>query len=149
MYIRGKLFYIYHKKHMTAVGNLYTALGEVAYAIASADGRVQQEEKNKLNELLVSEFNRYPQASAYSGIIFDILKRDAMDSATAYTWALHEIEINSNYLSASMKAFFIEVIRNVAAAFPPVTAAENDLITDFTARLQQIHIDSVLGTDPT
>lgn len=124
------------------------ALGEVAYAIAYADGNVRPEEKQKLHNLLVSEFNRYPGASAYAEIIFQILMRDAMDSATVYGWALREIEKNSTYLSESMKTFFIEVIRNVAAAYPPITAEENDLINDFTDRLRKIHCDSVLGADP-
>ncbi len=133
---------------MNAAGSLYMALGEVAYAIAYADGKVVQAEKQKLHTLLVSEFNRYPGASAYAEIIFQILMRDAMDSATVYKWALREIEKNSNYLSESMKTFFIDVIRNVAAAYPPVTAEENDLINDFTDRLRKIHCDSVLGADP-
>ena len=38
------------------ISNLYYALGEACFAIALSDGKIQEEEKNKLEGILKKEF---------------------------------------------------------------------------------------------
>lgn len=131
---------------MTQIEQLYYALGEVAYAIAKADGTIQKEEKERLHDILEEEFQKHKPGFDLSEIIFQILKKDGMDSKTAYEWALKEIRLNSQYVSETLKLHFIAVIKKVAAAFPPVTRAERELIDDFIYQLKSIKGDPVFSS---
>jgi len=116
---------------MTSTQSLFYALGEMAYAIASADGTIQKEEKEELQKILVSEFSDYPGAYNYTEIIFHILQKDKLDLETTYNWAIREIKFNKEHLTAVLSMKFIKVIEKVAHAFPPVTADEQKLVDRF------------------
>lgn len=132
---------------MTPVETLYMALGEVAYAIASADGKIQKEEKNKLHSILKEEFNNHGLSFDSSEIIFHILQKPDTDSKTAYEWALKNIQLNSHYVSESLKKKFISVIKKVAESFPPITKEERALIDDFIYRLKNVKGDPVFSKE--
>lgn len=128
---------------MTPIQNLYMALGEAAYAVAMADGKVQKEEQQKFEHLLKMEFSKLGLDFDYADIIFQLLKKDVMEPRTAYTWCLREMRLNSQYVSQSMKEKFVEVIKEVAAAFPPITKQERGYIDDFIYQLKSINGDPV------
>ncbi|MCX6312463.1 MAG: hypothetical protein NT084_12600 [Bacteroidetes bacterium] len=131
---------------MTPIERLYYALGEAAYAIAQADGKIQQEEKNKLQAILEEEFRTHKAGFDITEIIFHILQKEGMDSETAYEWALKEMKLNSQYVSENLKNHFIGVMKKVAAAFPPITRAERELIDDFIYQIKFIKGDSVFSS---
>ncbi|HET6990023.1 MAG TPA: hypothetical protein VFJ43_01815 [Bacteroidia bacterium] len=130
---------------MTPIEQLYYALGEVAYAIAKADGTIQKEEKEKLQSILETEFRVHKPGFEITEIIFQILQKDETDSKTAYDWALKAMRLNSQYISENLKQHFINVIKKVAAAFPPTTSAEREYIDDFIYQLKSIKGDSVFS----
>lgn len=131
---------------MTPIESLYYALGQAAYAIAKTDGTIQKEEKDKLEGILEVEFKTYKPGFDTTKIIFHVLQKESMDSKTAYEWALKEMKLNSQYVSESLKRHFVEVIKKVAAAFPPVTRQERELIDDFIYQIKFIKGDSVFSS---
>lgn len=128
---------------MTPIQNLYYALGELAYAVAHADGNIQKEERKKFHDIVTTELVSKGADFDISDIIFSIMDKDKMDSATTYKWAIHEIRLNSHYLSPELKKTFISVIEKVAKAFPPVTLSEQRLIDRFKKDIEIIHGDPV------
>jgi tellurite resistance protein len=123
------------------------ALGEAAYAIAMADGKVQKEEQEKFERVLKYEFAKHGLDFDYAEIIFKVLKKDVMEPQTAYTWCLREMRLNSQYVSKRMKEKFVEVIKEVAAAFPPITKQERAYIDDFIYQLKEINGDPVFNKE--
>jgi uncharacterized tellurite resistance protein B-like protein len=128
---------------MTPTENLHYAIGELAYAIARADGTVQKEERKKFHDIVAAELRSKHYSFDISDIIFHIIDKDKTDSATSYKWAMNEIKLNSHYLSPEMKKTFIAVIEKVAKAFPPVTSSEQNLIDKFKKDIAVINGDPV------
>jgi len=125
---------------MTPQQNLHNAIGELAYAIARADGTIQKEERKKFQDIVECNDNDFD----VSDIIFQLLEKDKfIDSKTAYDWAIKEIKVNSHYLSPDLKATFIRVIEKVANAFPPVTAEEQSILEQFKKDIAPLNGDPV------
>ena len=125
------------------IQNLHYAIGELAYAVARADGRVQAEERKKFQAIVEAELRCKDYDFDLSDIIFKIMDKDQHDSQTVYNWAMHEIRTNSHYLSPEMKQTFIKVMEKVAKAYPPVTEKEKNLIEQFKKDIEPIHGDPV------
>lgn len=130
---------------MTATENIYLAVGEVAYAIAKADGKIQREEKERLKEILKEEFGKELADTNHASIIFHVLQKENLTSRMAYDAAIHELNINSHYLSKEMKEHIVHIIEKVATAFPPKTPEENTMIQRFIIDVGAIKIDPVLS----
>lgn len=129
---------------MTPQQNLHTAIGELAYAIARADGSIQQEERKKFHDIVAAELHCKDYDFDVSDIIFQVLEKDKfIDSKTSYDWAMKEIRLNSHYLSPSLKETFIKVIEKIARSFPPVTKEEESLIERFKNDIAPIMGDPV------
>lgn len=125
------------------IQNLHYAIGELAYAVAHADGRVQKEERKKFHDIVEAELRCKDYDFDLSDIIFKIMDKDQHDSATVYNWAMHEIKTNSHYLSPELKQTFIKVMEKVAKAYPPVTDNERAIIDRFKKDIEPIHGDPV------
>ncbi len=130
---------------MEQIEELYYALGELCYAIAKVDGTIRKEEKDRLHAILETEFRSHPWGIASAEMIFQILEREGMNSGTAYEWALHEIKLNSQYVSETLKTHFISVINKVADTFPPLHKEGKELVQDFIQELKKIHGDPVFS----
>lgn len=129
---------------MTPLENLHTAIGELAYAVARADGTIQEEERKKFHAIVEAELRCKDYDFDISDIIFQILDRDNyIDTKTAYDWAMKEIRLNSHYLSPQLKRTFIIVMEKVAKAYPPVTIDEMALIEKFKKDIEPIIGDPV------
>lgn len=128
---------------MTPLENLHYAIGELAYAVASADGKVQKEERAKFHDIVEAELRCKDYSFDISDIIFQILDKDRQDTETTYKWAMEQIWLNSHYLSPELKKTFISVMEKVARAFAPVTKKEKNLIEKFKKELAPIHGDPV------
>lgn len=129
---------------MTPLENLHSAIGELAYAIARADGKIQKEEREKFQNIVAAELRCKDYGFNVSDIMFQILDREKfIDTDTAYEWAMKEIKINSHYLSPELKETFIRVIEKVAKAFPPVTSEESNLIERFKKDIAPLTGDPV------
>jgi uncharacterized tellurite resistance protein B-like protein len=136
-------FYIKNKKMMNPVQNLHSAIGELAYAIACADGKVQNEERKKFHDIVAAELRCKDYDFDVSDIVFRLMDRDHMDVRTAYEWAMKEIRLNSHYLSPKLKNTFIKVMEKIAKSYPPVTIDEQSLLDKFKRDIEPIHGDPV------
>ncbi len=55
---------------MSPIENLHYAIGELAYAVASADGAVQEEERQKFHDIVKAELSKNEYTFDVSDIIF-------------------------------------------------------------------------------
>lgn len=130
---------------MGPLEQLYYSFGEMIYAIAISDGKVQKEEKEKLASILKSEFADHENELDYTGIIFQLLNKDKPKVETAYEWAIKGIRLNSQYVSNDLKKKFINTVNKVAEAFPPKTTEEQNVINRFIKDLSAINGDTVFN----
>ena len=128
---------------MTPLENLHYAIGELAYAVAYADGKVQKEERKKFHDIVAAELRCKDYAFDVSDIIFQILDKDKTDTETTYKWAMDQVRMNSHYLSPQLKTTFIRVMEKVAKAYPPVTKNEQNLIERFKKDIAGLKGDPV------
>jgi uncharacterized tellurite resistance protein B-like protein len=128
---------------MTPTENLHYAIGEMAYAIARADGSVQKEERQKFHDIVAAELRMKDQGFNISDIIFKIMDKDKTSTKDAYDWAMGQIRVNSHYLSPQLKETFIKVIEKVAKAYAPVTIDETDIIEKFKKDIAPLKGDPI------
>ena len=129
---------------MRPLQNLHSAIGELAYAIARADGTIQKEERQKFHDIVAAELRCKDYDFDISDIIFQILDKDKyIDSQTSYDWAMKEIRLNSHYLSPQLKETFIKVMEKVAKAYPPVTNEEKEILERFKKDIEPLKGDPV------
>ena len=128
---------------MNQVENLHYAIGQLAFAVAFSDGKVQKEERIIFENIVNTELANHDLNFNVSDIIFKVLEKDKIDSYTIYDWAMKEINLNVYYLSPALKEKFISVMEKVAIAFPPVTKDENSIISRFKNDIAGLHGDPV------
>ena len=128
---------------MTPIQNLHYAIGELAYAIANSDGKVQKEERDKFHSIVEAELRCKDYDFDVSNIIFQIMDKDRTDWETTYKWAMDQIKHNSHYLSPDLKKTFIRIMEKIAKAYPPVTLSEQKLIDRFKKDIEPLHGDPV------
>ncbi len=128
---------------MNPLQNLHYALGELAYSIARADGKVQESEKKRFHSIVAAELRLGNYDFDLSDIIFQIMDKEHIDTETSYHWAMNEIRLNSHYLSPELKQTFIRVMEKVARAYPPVTIQEKELLDKFKTDIATINGDPV------
>ncbi|MBA4241510.1 MAG: hypothetical protein C0448_12350 [Sphingobacteriaceae bacterium] len=126
---------------MNPTENLHYAIGQLAFAVAFSDGKIQKEESENFHKIVLEELNNNSYDFDVSDIIFKVMEKDKMDSNTVYDWAMKEIKTNSHYLSPQLKVKFITVMEKIAGAFPPVTNEESDIINRFKKDIKDIHGD--------
>ncbi len=130
---------------MTPLDNLHYAIGELAYATAAADGKIDKKEREEFHNIVAAEL-RFCKDYGFdiSDIIFQILDKDKQkDVEEMYASAMHTIKANSHYLSPQLKATFIKVMEHIAKAFPPVTPSERSLLERFKKEIAPINGDPI------
>jgi len=121
---------------------LHYAIGQLAYAVARADGQVQKEERQRFASIVAAELRLNDQDFNIADIIFEVLDKDRfINTRDAYDWAMKEIRQNSQYLSPELKHTFIRVMEKVAEAYPPVTIDELRVLERFKKDIEDIHGD--------
>lgn len=128
---------------MDAKQHLYYALGSLAYAVAKADGKVQNEEK-ELVKKIVNEGTKHEIDFNYTDIIFHILQKDNMGFKEVYIWAMRSFEIGKYHFTADMKTEFIDVITKVAEVFPPNNEDEKIMLARFGADIEKLKVNTII-----
>jgi uncharacterized tellurite resistance protein B-like protein len=128
---------------MSPLQSLHYAIGELAYAVARADGAIQKQERQKFHDMVAAELRCEHYDFDISSIIFQIMEKEKQNSEDTYAWAMKEIRLNSHYLSPELKATFIKVMESVAKAYPPVTSDEQSLISRFKNDIAPLKGDPV------
>lgn len=128
---------------MTPTEHLYYALGEAAYAIAKADGRIQNDEVKKLHAILEAELAVPADSLSVADIIFHIMEKDGVDAETAYASAMSQVRRYSAFFTPELKLAFLHVAEKVAIAFPPALRAEKNMISRFRKEIAEITAGTV------
>ncbi len=128
---------------MTQIENLYYALGEMIYALAASDSKIQLEEKENLQRILSQEFFPKTPPVDVSEIVFRLFEKDKVSVKDAFEFGTKQFKMNSNYLSPEMKKHFIRIMQNVAHSYPPVTSEEREIVNRFQEFLVGIEGDPV------
>lgn len=129
---------------MTPIENLHYALGQLAYAVAKADGQVQKEERRKFANIMAAELRYKHENFNISDIIFKVLDDEKfVTSEEAYDSAMFQIRENIHYLSPQLKETFFKVLEKVAKSYPPVTVEEMKLLEKFRNDMKDLHGDPV------
>ena len=113
---------------MHGKANLYFALGELAYAVAKADGTVQREERDRLYELVADAQRKHHWEYDVAHIIFHLLEKEHMPWRTVYDWAIDQLKLYNHYLTPEMKTEFMDVVETIAHAFDSVTIEEQNVL---------------------
>lgn len=123
---------------MDAKQSLFYGLGQIAYAVAQADGKVQREEREKLNSMLKHEIKNIDADFDYTDIIFQLLDKEHIDFETSYKWGIDSMKLGSHKMTNELKWSFLDLICKVAEAYPPSTKNELELVSRFTKDLRKI-----------
>lgn len=128
---------------MTPTENLHYAIGELAYAIARADGTIHNEERRKFHDIVVTELEKHDYQFNISDIIFQVMDRSGISANDAYNWAMKQIRMNSHYLSPELKAAFISIAEKIAKAYKGISQKEKVLIDKFRTDIAPLNGDPV------
>lgn len=123
---------------MDATQSLYYGLGQMCYAIAKSDGDVQNQELEKVRQIVAEKTANHQLDFDVSEIIFRVLDNENMDVENAYEWSIKEIKNHKYKLTEEMKKDFISTVQKVADAFPPITQKEKDIIEKFKHELNTL-----------
>jgi uncharacterized tellurite resistance protein B-like protein len=131
------------KGMMTPKENLHYAIGQMAYAIAKADGEVNKKEREKFHNIVAAELRCGACNFNVSDIIFQVMDKDNSSANDAYDWGMKQIRLNSHYLSPALKHTFVRVMEKVAKAYPPVTISEMNVLERFKRDIEPLQGDPV------
>ena len=110
--------------------NIHIAMGSLAYAIAKADGIIQQEEITTIKKLALEEFEVEDVDSEWIEKMFKKLERDNITIEDAYNYAIDTLEANRyDYdFDLVMKNKCIKFMSRIADAFADTSIAEQAII---------------------
>lgn len=124
---------------MEGIERLYYGLGLLAYAVAKADGKINNEERNKLHEIVIKDAKCSHYEIDISEIIFHVLsKHDSFSQDMLYNLAIKEIKACKHLLEEDMRSDFPAILEKVARSFHPITSEENEIIQRFRQDLEKL-----------
>ena len=124
----------------------YVNLGKLVYAIAMADGSVQQEEiekfRNDLNNLLLplhSGVDELGMDSAfYTEFEFETLMDNKVSMKEAFDSFIKYIDENKDDFTDELKEVCMKIVEDVAKAYEGIVEEEKVLIDTLKAKLDSI-----------
>lgn len=116
---------------MTPKEILHYAIGELAYAMAAADGEVQKEERQKFHDIVRQAVENERHAADFSVFMFQMTDKQNTEVKSAYNRAIAFIKQNGSHFTPELRRITLSVMKQVALAFPPLTDQEKKLIARF------------------
>ncbi|MFN6946460.1 MAG: TerB family tellurite resistance protein [Cytophagaceae bacterium] len=119
--------------------NIYIAMGSLAYAIAKADGEIQDDEKETIRSLAQKEFELSDVNNEWINTMFTNLKDHDISLEEAYRYALDTLEANRfEYdFDDAMKKKCLRFMEHVAESFDGVSLEERLIINRFKEDIQR------------
>ncbi|MCB9189862.1 MAG: hypothetical protein H6599_11355 [Flavobacteriales bacterium] len=118
---------------MTAKEHLFYGFGQVVYCLSFSDGKIQEEEKRKL-EAIVDEIagNNIASVVQVTHIIFQLLEKEQVFTAKEMLKeGIKNMKLGDHYLSDDLKSMFLKILQQIAEAFPPTTSEEMEVVAAF------------------
>jgi hypothetical protein len=123
--------------------NLHDAIGMMAYLVATADGKIQREERELWEKIVADEIRSHDKNFTVSSISFKLLEKDKLDAEMIYEWVIKEMKNNSHYLSPELKLTALRILEKIAKVIPPITASEKNYIHRFRKEIASLHGDPI------
>jgi uncharacterized tellurite resistance protein B-like protein len=116
-----------------ALQNIHIAMGSLAYAIAKADGVIQDEEKIMIKQLAQQEFELSDADNEWISNMFNKLEKDGISLDEAYSYAIDTLESNryDNDFTDSVKKKCISFMEKVSESFDGISGEEQQVIERF------------------
>ncbi|MFN3402491.1 MAG: TerB family tellurite resistance protein [Cytophagaceae bacterium] len=113
--------------------NIHIAMGSLAYAIAKADGEIQEAEKQTIRSLAAKEFQLEDTDTEWIEQMFNQLQQQNISLEDAYNYALDTLEANrfDFDFTESMKKKCLTFMERVAEAFDDTSHEERSVISRF------------------
>lgn len=118
--------------------HLFYGLGLIAYAVADIDGKVQRSESETLHRIMKEGIAKIDPDYDLADIIFQVMQHDKIDFETAYKWGMDAFKTGEQYLTPGMKWNFLDILQEVADAFPTASNQEGELIARFARDLRSL-----------
>lgn len=116
-----------------ALQNIHIAMGSLAYAIAKADGVIQEEEKVVIKNLAQKEFELSDTDSEWISNMFNQLEKDNIGLDDAYNYAIDTLQANRyDYdFTDAVKLKCIKFMEKVSESFDGISGEEREIIERF------------------
>lgn len=115
------------------IPDLYLGLGNIVYALAKVDGRIQGEETLIVRELL----KRQPYGDLALHAFF-LLENCDVPVEEAYAFAMRRFTDNRRSLTEPVKKQFITILQQVAESYDQTSRKEHELIKRFRRELRRL-----------
>lgn len=118
---------------MSTKENIYKAMGSLAYAIAKADGEIQEEEKQTIQKLAQQEFELSDVDNEWISNMFLKLEKEQIDLEDAYQFAIDTLEASrfGFEFDEVMKKKCLRFMERTAEAFSGTSLDERIIINRF------------------
>lgn len=123
---------------MNATQKIYYALGQLAYLVALADGKVQESEIRALHKLVINEIKKHNTNFEYSDIIFNVLNEEKLNPDLIYEFAINELKEASEFITESIKNEILSVLTNIASSYDNVSDEELKVIRNVEEELKKM-----------
>jgi len=116
-----------------AIKNIHIAMGSLAYAIAKADGEIQEEEKSTIKKLAQKEFELSDSDNEWISSMFNRLEKDEISLDEAYTFAIDTLDANRHDydFTDSVKMKCVKFMEKVSESFDGISGEERQIIDRF------------------
>lgn len=113
--------------------NIHRAMGSLAYAIAMADGEVQNSEVEIIRKLAQKEFELAETDNEWINKMFEQLSASKITLDDAYNYAIDVLESNRYDFDfdEGMKKQCVNFMKKIADAFSEISYSEGSIITRF------------------
>jgi hypothetical protein len=117
---------------MDARQHLFYGLGQIAYAIAISDGKIQKEEEERLMDMVMNGIGKLGADVSYTEIIFKIHDKDkTSDGDFLYKEGIKNLDLGKHHFTAEMQEGFFALLEEVAGAHNNVSQGERRLLNAF------------------
>ena len=109
----------------------FFGFGYIAYAVAMADGKVQEPEHEIVHAIVAEGIKSIDSDFDFSDLSFDIMEQEHLDAESSYQWGMDAIKQSNYTLNDSLIKILIDTLEKVGEAFPPTSAEEHVYIERF------------------
>ena len=134
------------KSKIMEIKKFYRELGKLIYAIAKADGTIQQEEVDMFREALRKRLKPLEaslddfgvDAAFYTELQFEAMLDESTKIDEAFDSFMNYFEENKSQISPEMKNATIQIINDIAEAYQGIISEEQALIDKVRAKFESI-----------
>lgn len=126
------------------IKDFYIHLGKLLYAVAMADGEVQDEEIQELYKLVISElsdealFNQEEVNVFHTEFEFEALMDKNANKQEAFSSFLKYFDENHKEFTNQMKKVTVYAVEQIAKSFDGIVEEEEEMLNELKGRLKFI-----------